>query len=85
MIPRSEYKTWDEINYNVSLGRQIRKIRKDKNFRLQDVSTLTGFNERQLIKYEYGDSGLTCYRLNKICIALGVNTSEVINNASNYE
>lgn len=79
MIPRGSYKNSEQISFDVAIGRKIRKIRKEKNITQGMLSYKIGIDPKTLIRYEYGDLGLTCFRLNKICKALGINTSELIN------
>lgn len=80
MILRGAYKTDEKIKFDVALGRTIRKVRKKQKVTQLKLSKLIGIDEKQLSRYEYGDCGLTAYRLNQICKALGISTSEVINN-----
>lgn len=80
MIPRGKYKTNDKLKFDVRLGRKIRKLRNKQKVTQVGLSKLIGIDEKQLSRYEYGDNGLSVYRFNQICKALGVSTSELINN-----
>lgn len=80
MIPRGKYKTDDKIKFDVAIGRALRKARKQRSITQLELSKVIGIDEKQVSRYEYGDSGLSVYRFNQVCKHLGVSTSDIINN-----
>lgn len=80
MIQRGAYKTDDKIKFDVAIGRALRKARKQRSITQLELSKVIGIDEKQVSRYEYGDSGLSVYRFNQVCKHLGVSTSDIINN-----
>lgn len=80
MIARGAYKTDEKIKFDVAIGRALRKARKEKNITQLQLAKTIGIDEKQVSRYEYGDSGLSCHRFKVICDALKISSGELINN-----
>ena len=73
--------------FYVLLGSNIRRIRKDKNLRLDDLGKATGVDlgKSSVINIEKGRQQLSVYQLVAIAAALGVTTNELLEGISNEQ
>jgi len=62
----------------VRIGKNIRKIRNEKNISQQDLAAVCNFEKSNMSRIESGKTNLTIGTLLKICEALHVKLSDVI-------
>ena len=65
----------------VRIGKNIKKIRNEKNISQQDLAAVCNFEKSNMSRIESGKTNLTIGTLLKICEALGVRLTDVIGDA----
>jgi transcriptional regulator with XRE-family HTH domain len=64
----------------ISLGERIRELRKERGWRQIDLAEQAGINENYVSDLEVGRKEICLRTLQSIAIALGIKTSELLDN-----
>lgn len=62
----------------IIIGRNVRRLRKEKGMSQQDLSYLTGMDQKYISKIERGDSNITLNTLEKLMECLEVTVAELL-------
>ena len=66
-------------NFTQAFGRQLKALRKQKNFTQEKLSELIHINQRQLARIESGASFVTAHTIENICTSLEITVRDLFN------
>lgn len=69
----------EEKDIDVALGAEVRGLRSKRGLSQEQLGALSGIGKRTLIRLEAGERAMSMPQLYKICIALGIKPSTLIN------
>ena len=70
-------------SYDIIIGRNMKHLRKNNDYSLQDIGNLLNVSLQQISKYEQGKNGLSAYRLIQIFNYLCVDPVDFLNIEAN--
>ncbi|HID7484206.1 TPA: helix-turn-helix domain-containing protein [Morganella morganii] len=72
-------------NVNVSVGKNIKKVRKSLGLSGNELGKILGVSQQQVSRYESGTSAITIDTLIRISNALNISVNKLITDYLNYE